>query len=256
MQPLPANANDLSLSEKVNAGTSRLSIKAVAVYVGLIYMILCFFSSGGTFNLVFAGILTACLVLNVLLDKPENLTRNNVSLIVVALIVAFLATFFSAVKLTRPLTYTDGMFNYAGVDFDREALGYSESGNAMFRIAITTAEFEKLVDFYREQAYEGGGNRIGYGHWGYCELDPGSINRNTFADTPHEQLASRLQAMESSKNGLMQSHRLKDSIEKVMEGFLEFGEELGHCRVIIWDTPEVTREFYWFEKQQKGYIKP
>ena len=255
MQPLPANANDLPLSEKVNAGASRLSIKAVALYAGLTFMILLFFSSGGTFNLVVAGILTVCLVLNVLLDKPENLTRNNASLIVVALIVAFLVSFFDALNLTRPLTHTDDFFKTAGADFHRESLGYSETGAAVFRIALTTAEFEKLADYYREDAHK----RLeegGYYGWGYCELDPSSIRRNNFVDTSHELLASRLQAMQTTQSAVMESHRLKDSIEEVMEGFPEFGEELGRCRVIVWDSPEVAREFYWFEKQQKGYINP
>jgi len=62
--------------------------------------------------------------------------------------------------------------------------------------------------------------------------------------------------METTQSTALESHRLKDSIEEVMEGFPEFGEELGRCRVIVWDSPEVTREFYWFEKQQKGYINP
>ena len=252
MQPLPAHVNDLSPPKKVNAGISRLSIKAVASYAGLIFMILLFFSSGGSFDLVVAGILAVCAVLNFLLDKSENLTRNNASLIVVALIVAFLVTLFNAINLGRPLAHTDELFKYAGVDFHRESLAYSETGNAMFRIAITTAEFEKLVDFYREETREGDG----YGHWGYYELDPSSINRNTFLDTPHEQLAARLQAKETSENVLMGSHRIKDSIKNIMEGFPEFGEELGRCRVIVWDSPEVAREFYWFEKQQKGYINP
>jgi len=251
MQPIPVDFNDLSRSEKTSAGTSRWSIKAGVVYAGLIFLILMFFSSGGTFNLVVAGMLTGCVVLNVLLDKPENRTKNNASLIVVALIIAFMGVLCSAINLGRPLTYTNEFFKNAGADFHRESLAYSETGTAMFRIALTTAEFEKLVEFYREEAYEGSG----YG-WGYFELDSSSINRNTFVDTPHKQLASRLQAMETSENILMDSHRLKGSIKELMEGFPEFGEDLGRCRVIVRDSHEVTREFYWFEKQQKGYINP
>ena len=98
MQPIPVDFNDLSRSEKTSAGTSRWSIKAGVVYAGLIFLILMFFSSGGTFNLVVAGMLTGCVVLNVLLDKPENRTKNNASLIVVALIIAFMGGFVQRYK--------------------------------------------------------------------------------------------------------------------------------------------------------------
>ena len=252
---LAANSNEPVSSKKTSAGSSLLLIKSVisvTIFVGLILMILHFFFSRGTFSHIVAGILAVSVVLNLLLDKRKRLTKNNLLLLVLAIVVAVLASLGNALRLDRPLTYTKGFFNAADVDYHIESV----TDNAMFRIELTTGEFEKLDSYYRKHAHErldeGSG---GYG-WGYFELDPSTINRQTFSDMKREPLSSRLEKMENTDSAIVESYRIKRGIENLMEGFPEFGEELGRCRAIFWNSPEVTREFYWFEKQQKGYIIP
>ena len=143
----------------------------------------------------------------------------------------------------------------AGADFHREALAYSQADQALFRIAITTEKFENLVNYYREEAQEKLAEGGDYG-WVYFELDPSSINREAFLDMHHELFPAHLENLETTENALVEGDRLKSGIENLMEGFPEFGEELGRCRTVIWHSLQVERQFYWFEKQQKGYIDP
>ena len=70
------------------------------------------------------------------------------------------------------------------------------------------------------------------------------------------QLDTQRKNLETTDQDLSDSFYVRQGIEKLMQGFPEFGVELGPCRVLIWHSPEVTREFYWFESQQKGYINP
>ena len=238
--------------------TKPLSIIAMIVLACLILMILLFFSSGGKFNQVFACIVAGVTALNVLLSKRKNMTKHNLNLLVLTLVAAFVGTLLNAVSLSRPITYTDSFFKSAEVDFHRDQLAYSETG-AMFGIRITTEEFEKLVNHYREEAHDRQHHEHRYG-WLYFELEPGSIDRDTFFDSSDEMdgspFTSHLQNIETTDSDIVSSYRLKSGIKSLMEGFPEIDDDLGPCRVIIWQSPEVTREFYWFEKQQRGYINP
>lgn len=239
-----------------------VSISAVITMVCLILMALLFLSAGGKVSLVIAGLIAVFTVLNVLFSKRENLAKHNTGLLVVTLIVGFVGTFLSAVSLTRPLTRTDSFFKAADVDFDRNKLAYSESGVAMFKIGLTTEEFEKLLDHYREEAgdhQQHEGVHIGKYDLVYFELEPGSIDRDKFFDSSVEvdgkPFTEHLQNLETTDSTMVNSY-IKPAIEDLMEGFPEFDDDLGRCRVIIWHSPEVTREFYWFENQQEGYMNP
>ena len=99
-----ANSNEPVSSEKTSAGSSLLSIISATIFVGLILMILHFFFSRGTFSHIVACILAVCVVLNLRLDKRERLTKNNLSLLVLAIVVAFLVSLGTALSLDRPLS--------------------------------------------------------------------------------------------------------------------------------------------------------
>jgi len=160
-------------------------------------------------------------------------------------------------ELERPLTHTQSFFKYANVEYDREKLAYAENGCALFKIGLTTEEFEKLDKHYREKAQDSQRENDQYG-WAYFELEPRIIDRDKFSDLEDsdEPFSSRLQKMETTDSILVESNEIQRSLQLLMEGFPEFDDELGRCRAIIWASHEVTSEFYWFEKQQKGYIRP
>lgn len=234
-------------------------IKSFLTWAGLLLVVALPLSSGEKWGMIFAGIVVGIMVLIFLSSKRENLTKHNALLFVAALFMIFVSTFYNAVQLGRPITHTDSFFKYADVDFDRHKLAYSESGEAMFRIGLKTEEFEKLVNFYRPIAKESYENDDQY-LWSYFELEPRCIDRDTFFDSNDsldgEPFSSQLQNLETTDSDMVDSHRLKSGIGKLMEGFAEFDDELGPCRAIIWHSHEVTREFYWFEKTQQGYINP
>ena len=96
--------------------------------------------------------------------------------------------------------------------------------------------------------------------WSYFELEAASIDRDTFFGSNDSQdaepFSSQLQKLETTDSDQVDSYRLKSGIKKLMEGFAEFDDDLGPCRAIIWHSDEVTREFFWFEKTQQGYINP
>ncbi len=233
-------------------------IKALLTWAGLLLLVALLFESGKA-GLVCACIVVGIMVLNVLLSKRENLTRHNASLLVVVLVVVFFITFLDAVNLTRPLTHTDSFFKDANVDFDRQELAYSRTGQAMFKIGLGTEEFEKLESHYRQIAQDSQRDDGQY-DWAYFELESDCIDRDTFFDSDDrvggELFSSKLQKMETTDSDIVDSGRIKSGIRMVMEGFPEFDDGLGRCRTIIWYAPEVTREFYWFEKQQQGYMNP
>ena len=252
--------------KKTKTTNTLLSIKAIMVLACLILMTLLIFSSRGLLNQIIASAIAGFTVLNVIFSQREDMTKRNIGLLIVTFIVAVVGTFLSALSLTRPLTRTDEFFRAAEVDFHRDQLAYSESGEAMFSIGLTSEEFEKLVNFYRQEALDrqqqDKDSQYGFQYsWAYFELEPSSIDRDTFFDSSDEQggkpFVSHLQKAETTDERLLEdSYSLKHDIESLMEGFPELDDELGRCRVIIWNSPEVTREFYWFEKQQKGYINP
>lgn len=254
-------------SKKTSVGNKLASIKAIIVWVCLISLAVLFFSHGTKIYQVIAGLMVGTMALIFLLSRRENLTKNNTQLLVLALVMALALTiagsFLAAVNLGRPLAHTDGFFKAAEVDFHREKLAYSKTGKAMFRIELTTNEFEKLLNYYRAEAQEL--RRLGeqkpYNDLLYFELEPASIDRENFFDSGDEvggkPFAEHLQKVEPTDSAVLENaYWIKSALEKLMEGFPEIDDDLGRCRTIIWNASEVSVEFYWFEKQQKGYINP
>lgn len=234
-------------------------IKSFLTWGGLLFLVALAFSSGTQWGLIFVGAVVGFMVLILLFGKRENLTKNYAKLLVAALLAVFVSSFYSAVQLGRPITHTDSFFKYAEVDFERQKLAYTETGEAMFKIGIKTDQFEKLVDFYRPIAEESQRKNDQYA-WSYFELEAASIDRDIFFGSNDSQdaksFSSQLQKLETTDSDQVDSYRLKSGIKKLMEGFAEFDDDLGPCRAIIWHSDEVTREFFWFEKTQQGYINP